>query len=186
MISVNDFRTGVTIEFEDNIWQVVEFQHVKPGKGAAFVRSKLRNLRSNNMQEKTFRAGEKVRRAHIENKTMQYLYASGDVHAFMDTSTYDQIEMQTSQIEHELQFIKESMEVALVTYEGEILGIDLPNNVELTVTETEPGLKGDTVSGGSKSATLETGLVVQVPLFINEDEALLINTTDGKYVSRAK
>ncbi|HLS60631.1 MAG TPA: elongation factor P [Virgibacillus sp.] len=186
MLSVNDFRTGLTIEFEDNIWQVIEFQHVKPGKGAAFVRSKLRNLRSNNIQEKTFRAGEKVRRAHIENKTMQYLYASGDVHAFMDTSTYDQIEMQTSQIEHELQFIKENMEVSLITYEGEILGIDLPNNVELTVTETEPGLKGDTVSGGSKSATLETGLVVQVPLFINEDEVLLINTADGKYVSRAR
>lgn len=185
MISVNDFRTGVTIEFEGNIWQVIEFQHVKPGKGAAFVRSKLRNLRNGNIQEKTFRAGERVSRAHIEHKTMQYLYASGDSHAFMDTSTYDQIEMQTSQIEHELKFIKENMEVSLITYEGEIIGIDLPNNVELEVTETEPGLKGDTVSGGSKSATLETGLVVQVPLFINQGETLLISTSDGKYVSRA-
>lgn len=185
MISVNDFRTGVTIEFEGNIWQVIEFQHVKPGKGAAFVRSKLRNLRNGNIQEKTFRAGERVSRAHIEHKTMQYLYASGDNHAFMDTSSYEQIEMQTSQIEHELKFIKENMEVSLITYEGEIIGIDLPNNVELEVTETEPGLKGDTVSGGSKSATLETGLVVQVPLFINQGETLLISTTDGKYVSRA-
>jgi len=185
MISVNDFRTGVTIEFEGNIWQVIEFQHVKPGKGAAFVRSKLRNLRNGNIQEKTFRAGERVSRAHIETKTMQYLYASGDSHAFMDTSTYEQIEMQTSQIEHELKFIKENMEVSLITYEGEIIGIDLPNNVELEVTETEPGLKGDTVSGGSKSATLETGLVVQVPLFINQGETLLISTSDGKYVSRA-
>ena len=185
MISVNDFRTGVTIEFEGNVWQVIEFQHVKPGKGAAFVRSKLRNLRNGNIQEKTFRAGERVSRAHIETKTMQYLYASGDSHAFMDTSTYEQIEMQTSQIEHELKFIKENMEVSLITYEGEIIGIDLPNNVELEVTETEPGLKGDTVSGGSKSATLETGLVVQVPLFINQGETLLISTSDGKYVSRA-
>src|SRR5690625_4289464 len=186
MISVNDFKTGVTIEVDGNIWQVIEFQHVKPGKGAAFVRSKLRNLRNGNIQEKTFRAGERVSRAHIETKTMQYLYASGDTHAFMDTSTYEQVDMQASQIKHELQFIKENMEVSLITYEGEILGIDLPNNVELTVTETEPGLKGDTVSGGSKSATLETGLVVQVPLFINEDEVLLINTADGKYVSRAR
>ena len=185
MISVNDFKTGVTIEFEGNIWQVIEFQHVKPGKGAAFVRSKLRNLRNGNIQEKTFRAGERVSRAHIETKTMQYLYASGDTHAFMDTSTYEQIEMQTSQIEHELKFIKENMEVSLITYEGEIIGIDLPNNVELEVTETEPGLKGDTVSGGSKSATLETGLVVQVPLFINQGETLVISTSDGKYVSRA-
>ena len=185
MISVNDFKTGVTIEIEGNIWQVIEFQHVKPGKGAAFVRSKLRNLRNGNIQEKTFRAGERVSRAHIETKTMQYLYASGDTHAFMDTSTYEQIEMQTSQIEHELKFIKENMEVSLITYEGEIIGIDLPNNVELEVTETEPGLKGDTVSGGSKSATLETGLVVQVPLFINQGETLVISTSDGKYVSRA-
>ncbi len=185
MISVNDFKTGVTIEFEGNIWQVIEFQHVKPGKGAAFVRSKLRNLRNGNIQEKTFRAGERVSRAHIETKTMQYLYASGDSHAFMDTNTYEQIEMQTSQIEHELKFIKENMEVSIITYEGEIIGIDLPNNVELEVTETEPGLKGDTVSGGSKSATLETGLVVQVPLFINQGETLVISTSDGKYVSRA-
>lgn len=185
MISVNDFKTGLTIEVENNIWQVIEFQHVKPGKGAAFVRSKLRNLRSGNIQEKTFRAGERVSRAHIENKTMQYLYVSGDIHSFMDTTTYEQIEMQTSQIEHELQFIKENMEVSLITYEGEILGIDLPNNVQLEVAETEPGLKGDTVSGGSKSATLETGLVVQVPLFINQGEVLSISTADGKYISRA-
>src|SRR5690625_2208824 len=142
MLSVNDFRTGLTIEFEDNIWQVIEFQHVKPGKGAAFVRSKLRNLRSNNIQEKTFRAGEKVRRAHIENKTMQYLYASGDVHAFMDTSTYVQIEMQKIQIEHEFQFIKERMEVALFNYEGEILGIDFLINVEFIVKELKQALKG--------------------------------------------
>lgn len=185
MISVNDFKTGLTIEVDNGIWQVIEFQHVKPGKGAAFVRSKLRNLRNGNIQEKTFRAGERVERAHIEHRTMQYLYASGDVHAFMDTDTYEQIELQTSQIEHELQFLKENMEVSVNTYEGEILGVQLPKNVELEVTETEPGLKGDTVSGGSKSATLETGLVVQVPLFINQGETLVISTDEGKYVSRA-
>ncbi|GGB62028.1 elongation factor P [Lentibacillus populi] len=185
MISVNDFKTGLTIEVDNDIWQVLEFQHVKPGKGAAFVRSKLRNLRNGNIQEKTFRGGEKVNKAHIENRKMQYLYASGDTHAFMDTNTYEQIEIQTSQIEHELKFMKENMEVSVITYEGEILGVDLPNNVELTVTETEPGIKGDTASGGSKPATLETGLSVQVPFFINTGDVLVINTADGKYVSRA-
>jgi len=184
MISVNDFKTGTTIEYEDNIWQVIEFQHVKPGKGAAFVRSKLRNLRNGNIQEKTFRAGEKVKRAHIEHKKMQYLYASGDSHAFMDMNTYEQIELPASQIEYELDFIKENMSVDIVMFEGEVIGLDLPNNVELEVTETEPGLKGDTVSGGTKAATVETGLVVQVPLFINQGDVLVISTSDGKYVSR--
>lgn len=184
MISVNDFKTGSTIEYEDNIWQVIEFQHVKPGKGAAFVRSKLRNLRNGNIQEKTFRAGEKVKRAHIEHKKMQYLYASGDVHAFMDINTYEQIELQASQIENELNYIIENSLVDIIMYQGEVIGIDIPNNVDLTVIETEPGIKGDTVSGGSKAAKLETGLVVQVPLFINEGDVLTISTSDGKYVSR--
>ncbi|MCT1903941.1 elongation factor P [Oceanobacillus sojae] len=185
MISVNDFKTGLTIEVDNDIWQVLEFQHVKPGKGAAFVRSKLRNLRNGNIQEKTFRGGEKVGKAHIENNKMQYLYASGDSHAFMDTSTYEQIEIPESQIKDQLKFIKENMEVSVVTYQGEIIGVDLPNNVELQVTETEPGIKGDTASGGSKPATLETGHTVQVPFFINEGDVLVINTADGKYVSRA-
>jgi len=185
MISVNDLKTGLTIEVDNSIWQVMEFQHVKPGKGAAFVRTKLRNLRNGNIQEKTFRGGEKVNRAHIEHKKMQYLYASGDVHAFMDTNTYEQIEMQSSQIENELKFIKENMEVSIIMYEGEVLGVDLPNNVELEVTETEPGIKGDTASGGSKPATLETGLTVQVPFFINQGDVLVISTSEGKYVSRS-
>ncbi|GIO23161.1 elongation factor P [Oceanobacillus sp. J11TS1] len=185
MISVNDFKTGLTIEVDNDIWQVIEFQHVKPGKGAAFVRSKLRNLRSGNIQERTFRAGEKVGKAHIENNKMQYLYASGDAHAFMDTSTYEQIEIPENQIKDQLKFIKENMEVSVITYQGEIIGVDLPNNVELQVTATEPGIKGDTASGGSKPATLETGHTVQVPFFINEGDVLVINTADGKYVSRA-
>lgn len=185
MISVNDFKTGLTIEVDNDLWQVMDFQHVKPGKGAAFVRSKLRNLRNGNIQEKTFRGGEKVNKAHIDHKKMQYLYASGDSHAFMDTNSYEQIELASSQIEHELKFIKENMEVSVITYEGEVLGVDLPNNVELTVIETEPGIKGDTASGGSKPATMETGLVVQVPFFVNTGDVLVINTSDGKYVSRA-
>ena len=185
LISVNDFRTGLTIEYDNSIWQVMEFQHVKPGKGAAFVRSKLRNLRNGNIQEKTFRAGEKVNKAHIEHKKMQYLYASGDMHAFMDSNTYEQIELQSSQIEDELKFIKENMEVDIVTYEGEVLGVDLPKNVTLQIIETEPGVKGDTVSGGSKSAVLETGYTIQVPLFINQGDKVIVSTSEGKYVSRA-
>src|SRR5699024_542739 len=163
----------------------MDFQHVKPGKGAAFVRSKLRNLRNGNIQEKTFRAGEKVNRAHIENRKMQYLYASGDSHAFMDTNTYEQLELQTSQIENELNFMKENMEVSVVTYEGEVLDGQLPKNVELAVNEKKPCIKGDRANGGTKPATLETGYVVQVPRFINEGDVLVISTAEGKYLSRA-
>ncbi|MBT2687056.1 elongation factor P [Bacillus sp. ISL-47] len=185
MISVNDFRTGLTIEVDNGIWRVMDFQHVKPGKGAAFVRSKLRNLRTGAIQEKTFRAGEKVAKAQIDNRKMQYLYANGDQHVFMDNESYEQIELPAASIEYELKFLKENMEVAIMLYHGESLGIELPNSVELTVTETEPGIKGDTASGGTKPATLETGLTVQVPFFINEGDKLIINTTDGSYVSRA-
>lgn len=185
MISVNDFRTGLTIAVDNGLWQVMDFQHVKPGKGAAFVRSKLRNLRTGAVQEKTFRAGEKVEKAHIENRRMQYLYASGTEHVFMDNGTYEQIELSEKQIERELKFLKENMEVSIMTYQGEVLGVELPNTVELKVVETEPGIKGDTASNVTKPATLETGLVVQVPIFINEGEMLIINTTEAKYVSRA-
>lgn len=185
MISVNDFRTGLTIEVDGGIWRVVDFQHVKPGKGAAFVRSKLRNLRNGSINEKTFRAGEKVAKAQIDNRRMQYLYASGDQHIFMDNESYEQIELPASAIEYELKFLRENMEVSIMMYHGETLGVELPNTVELEVTETEPGIKGDTASGGTKPATLETGLIVQVPFFINQGDRLIINTTDSSYVSRA-
>lgn len=185
MISVNDFKTGLTIEVDNEILQVIEFQHVKPGKGAAFVRSKLRNLRNGNIQEKTFRAGEKVNTAHVERNKMQYLYASGNSHAFMDVETYEQIEIPESQLTEQLKFMKENMEVSVISYDGEVLGVELPKNVELQVVETEPGIKGDTASGGSKPAKLETGHTVQVPFFVNEGDVLVISTTDGKYVSRA-
>ncbi len=185
MISVNDFKTGLTIELEGQIWQVIEFQHVKPGKGAAFVRSKLRNLENGNTQEKTFRAGEKVNTAHLDRRPMQYLYAAGENHTFMDTENYNQLDIPGNAIEDELNFLKENMQVTVLIYDGKTLGIELPNTVELEVTETEPGIKGDTASGGSKPATLETGYTVQVPFFVNQGDVLVINTSDGKYVSRA-
>ncbi|GAA4709938.1 elongation factor P [Brevibacillus fulvus] len=185
MISVNDFRTGLTIEVDGNIYQVIEFQHVKPGKGAAFVRTKLRNLRNGNVTETTFRGGEKVNPARIETSTMQYLYASGDEYTFMNTETYEQLTFTRSQIEHELKFLKENMNVQIMQYNGETIGIQLPNTVELVVTETEPGIKGDTATGATKKATLETGFVVNVPLFVNEGDKLIIDTRTEQYVSRA-
>ncbi|MGE7919393.1 elongation factor P [Viridibacillus sp. NPDC093762] len=184
MISVNDFRTGLTIVVDGGLFRVLDFQHVKPGKGAAFVRSKLRNLRNGSVMEKTFRAGEKVEKAQIDNNKMQYLYASGDNHVFMNTETYDQIEITENQLKDELKFLLENMEVSIMSYEGEILGVDLPNTVVLEVVETEPGIKGDTASGGSKPATVQTGLVVQVPFFVNAGDKLVINTEEGTYVSR--
>jgi len=185
MISVNDFRTGLTIRVDEGIWSVIEFQHVKPGKGAAFVRSKLRNLRTGSIQEKTFRGGEKVERAHIENRRMQYLYANGEQHTFMDLESYEQTELSAKQIAEQLRFLKENMEVHIQSFEGETIGVELPNTVELEVTETEPGIKGDTASGGSKPATLETGYTVQVPFFVNQGDRLIIDTRTGNYVSRA-
>lgn len=185
MISVNDFKTGLTVEVDGDIYTVLEFQHVKPGKGAAFVRSKLKNLRNGNTVEKTFRAGETIGRALIENRDVQYLYASGQEHTFMDNETYDQFSLTSDQLKWELNFLKENMNVKIVSYQGEILGINLPNSVELRVIETEPGIKGNTATGATKNAKVETGLNVQVPLFINEDDVLLIDTREGKYISRA-
>ena len=169
MISVNDFKTGLTISVDNGIWKVLDFQHVKPGKGSAFVRSKLRNLRTGAIQEKTFRGGEKVETALIENRRMQYLYADGDTHVFMDNQTFEQTELPADYLEYELNF----------------LGVELPKTVELTVTETEPGIKGDTANGATKSATVETGYTLNVPLFVNEGDVLVINTGDGSYISRA-
>ena len=185
MISVNDFKTGLTVEVDGDIFTVLEFQHVKPGKGAAFVRSKLKNLRNGNTVEKTFRAGETIGRAMIENRGVQYLYASGQEHVFMDNETYDQFSLTSEQLEWELNFLKENMNVNIVSYQGEILGINLPNSVDLKVVETEPGIKGNTATGATKNAKVETGLNVQVPLFINEGDVLLIDTREGKYISRA-
>lgn len=185
MISTNEFKTGLTIQYDGGLWRIVEFQHVKPGKGAAFVRSKLKNLRTGALQDKTFRAGEKMETAHIEHKTMQYLYEDGGNFVFMDTETYEQLEIPGERITEETKFLKENMNVEIMMFGSEVLGVDLPKKVELRVVETEPGIRGDTTSGGSKTAKLETGAVVTVPLFVNVDDVLVINTAEGSYDSRA-
>lgn len=185
MISVNDFKNGLTIEVDHDLWRIVEFQHVKPGKGSAFVRSTLKNLRTGAVQEKTFRSTEKVEQAQIDTKSMQYLYADGDSYYFMDNDTYEQLSLTADQLGDALKYLKENMMVSIIMHGSETLGIDIPKTVDLEVKETEPGIRGNTSSGGSKPATLETGLVVQVPFFINVGDVLTINTTDGTYISRA-
>lgn len=185
MISVNDFKNGLTIEVDGNLWRIVEFQHVKPGKGSAFVRSTLKNLRTGAVQEMTFRSTEKVQKAQIDTKTMQYLYADGDSYVFMDMETYEQLSLPGDEIRDQLKYMKENMEVKVIMHDSETLGVEVPNTVDLEVKSTEPGIRGNTSSGGSKPATMETGLVVQVPFFVNEGDVLTINTQDGTYISRA-
>ncbi|ETY74519.1 elongation factor P [Lactiplantibacillus fabifermentans] len=185
MISTADFKNGLTIEVDNAIWRIVEFQHVKPGKGGAFVRSKLKNLRTGAVQDKTFRAGARMEQANIVKSTMQYLYEDGGNYVFMNTDTYEQIEIPGENIQNELKFLKENMEVQVTMFDAEVLGIELPNTVTLEVTETEPGIKGDTASGGSKPATLETGAIIQVPFFVKAGDKLIVNTVDSTYVSRA-
>lgn len=184
MLSTNDFKTGVTIEIDGDAYIVVDFQHVKPGKGAAFVRSKLKNLKSGSIIEKTFRAGEKVPKAHVDRKEMQFLYNSGGLYYFMDTETFEQISLQEENLGGSIQFIKENMIATVLFFEGSIIGIELPTFVELEVVETEPGFKGDTATGGTKPAKLETGAVIQVPLFIETGDIVKIDTRIGEYISR--
>lgn len=185
MISTNEFKNGMTIQYDGGLWKINEFQHVKPGKGQAFVRSKLKNLRTGATQEITFKAGEKVEQAMIETKPMQYLYDNGGMHVFMNTETYEQVEIAGDIIEEELKFLKENTTVDIIFFEAEVLGLELPNKVELEVVETTPNISGDTQGGGNKPATLETGAVITVPLFINKGDILVVNTTDGSYSSRA-
>lgn len=187
LISTNDFKTGQTIVHEGNIYSVIEFMHVKPGKGGAFVRTKLRNLRTGSVTDYTFNAGTKVERAQIDKIMMQYLYASGDQHVFMNTESYEQIEIPGSQIEYELKYIFEGMSVEVMFFDGkEILGVSLPDKVVLEVKETVPGVKGDTKTNALKDAIMQTGLLVKVPMFIEEGERIIVNTNDGQYVSRDK
>lgn len=185
MISAGDFRNGVTIEFEGHLYQVIEFQHVKPGKGAAFVRCKLKNIISGGAIEKTFRPNERLPRAHIDRKDMQYLYRDGDLHYFMDTESFDQIAVEGKIIGDDLNYIKDNDMVKVLSHEGQVFGVELPVNVDLEVTETEPGFKGDTSSGGTKPATVETGMQVLVPLFIDKGEIIKIDTRTGEYLGRA-
>ncbi|MGI6128546.1 MAG: elongation factor P [bacterium] len=185
MISSNDFRTGLTIKLEEEIYTVVDFQHVKPGKGAAFVRSKLKNIRTGGVTERTFRAGEKVETAHIDRREMQYLYSSGDSYTFMDTETFEQLVLTSENLAGNLDFLKENMTIIVLLYESTILGIELPNFVDLKIVETTPGVRGDTVSGATKAAKLETGATVQVPLFVEEGDTVRIDTRTGEYLTRA-
>ena len=185
MISAGDFRNGVTLEIDGNIVQIVEFQHVKPGKGAAFVRTKYKNIITGAVLEKSFRPTEKFPAARIERKDMQYLYNDGELYYFMDNETFEQIGLNTDTVGDSLKFVKENENVKVCSHNGNVFAVEPPLFVELEITETEPGFKGDTAQGASKPATVETGATVQVPLFIDQGEKIKIDTRTGEYLSRA-
>ncbi len=185
MISSNDFRPGITIQYEGGVWLIVEFQHVKPGKGAAFVRTKMKNVKTGAVVERTFNAGEKVPKAHLDNREMQYLYESDGMYNVMDTENYEQIAISGEQLGDSVNFMKENMMVKVQFFQDEIIGVEIPNAVELRVVETDPGIRGDTATGGSKPAKLETGYVVKVPLFIEIGDVLRVDTRTGDYMERA-
>ena len=184
MISSNDFKTGVSIEIDGDAYVVVEFQHVKPGKGAAFVRAKLRNLRTGAVVERTFNAGEKMPKAHLDRRNMQYLYKDGIYFVFMDNENYEQSLLTEEQMADSKNYLIENMNISVLFFKGDIIGVDLPSQVELEVIDTEPGIKGDTASGGNKPATLQTGAVVRVPFFINVGDVIRVNTKSGEYIER--
>ena len=184
MISAGDFKNGVTVEIDGNIYQILEFQHVKPGKGAAFVRTKLKNIISGGVVEKTFRPTEKFPKAHIDRKDMQYLYRDGDLFNFMDVETYDQIALNEDVVGDSLKFVKENEVVKICSHNGNVFSVEPPLFVELAITETEPGFKGDTAQGATKPATVETGAIVMVPLCVEQGDVLKIDTRSGEYLSR--
>jgi elongation factor P len=184
-VSTNQFRNGMHLELDGQVWRIVEFQHVKPGKGGAFVRTRLKNLESGAVVDRTFRAGEKMPRIHTETKSMQYLYDSGDEVVFMDTSNYEQLSLPHAELENELPFMQPGSNVMLLMVDGRPAGVELPAAVELSVVETEPGVKGDTVSNVTKPAKLETGATVQVPLFVNVGDRVKVDTRERRYISRA-
>ncbi|HZN15583.1 MAG TPA: elongation factor P [Acidimicrobiales bacterium] len=184
-VSTNDLKNGMTIDLPEGLFSVVEFQHVKPGKGGAFVRTKLKNTRTGAVVDRTFRADEKVEQAVIDKRDMQYLYRDGEDYVFMDSTTYDQIHVSEAQLANAAPYVKEGDSAVIQMYGTEIVGVDLPAAVELTITETEPGVQGDRVSGARKLATLETGLTVQVPLFVEKGERIKVDTRTGEYITRA-
>lgn len=184
MISTNDLKNGITIEVDDAIYTVMETQHVKPGKGAAIVKAKLKNLRTGAIIEKTFNAGIKVPTARIDKQKMQYLYNTGDSYCFMNMDSYEQIEINKNTLGEGYKYLKENLEVYITSYEGEVLGIDLPDKVELKITHTEAAVKGNTSTNALKDAEVETGVNIKVPLFVNEGDTIIVSTSDGKYVSR--
>ncbi len=184
MISSNDFRSGVTIVLNGSVWRVIEFLHVKPGKGSAFVRTKLKNAQTGNVIEKTFRAGESVPQANIEKLTMQHTYKDGDQFVFMDVETFEEARLDAKQIGDRVKFLKEEMEVNILFWDGKVLDVELPTSVILEITDTDPGVKGDTATGGTKPAIVETGAQVMVPLFISIGERIKVDTRDGSYLGR--
>jgi elongation factor P len=184
-ISTNDLKNGMALDLPEGLVTVVEFQHVKPGKGGAFVRTKLKNVRNGAVLDRTFRADEKVKTAVIDKREMQFLYREGTDYVFMDNETYDQLQVPAENVGNAVNYLKEGDTAVLPTYENEVIGVDLPASVELDVTDTEPGMQGDRVSGARKAATLETGLVVQVPLFVNVGDRVKVDTRTAEYLSRA-
>jgi elongation factor P len=184
-ISTNDLKNGMALDLPEGLVTVVEFQHVKPGKGGAFVRTKLKNVRNGAVLDRTFRADEKVKTAVIDKREMQFLYREGTDYVFMDNETYDQLQVPAENVGNAVNYLKEGDTAVLPTYEDEVIGVDLPASVELDVTDTEPGMQGDRVSGARKAATLETGLVVQVPLFVNVGDRVKVDTRTAEYLSRA-
>ena len=184
MVTAGDFRNGLTIELEGNVYQVIEFQHVKPGKGAAFVRTKLKNIKSGGVIEKTFRPTEKCPQAHIERQEMQYLYSDGELFNFMNTETFDQIALNADAIGDSLKFVKENEMVKMVSHNGQVFAVEPPLFVELEITECEPGVKGDTATGATKPCVVETGATLYVPLFVNQGDTIKIDTRTGEYLSR--
>ncbi|MFN2468089.1 MAG: elongation factor P [Gaiellaceae bacterium] len=185
MVGTNQFRNGMHIELDGGVWRIVEFQHVKPGKGGAFVRTKVKNIDTGAVVDRTFRAGEKFPRVHTETKNVQYLYDSGSEVVFMDEETYEQFNLPRASVEDALDFLQPSSSVPMLAVDGKPAGVQLPASVELRVTDTEPGVKGDTVSNVTKAATLETGAVVQVPLFVNPGDRIKVDTRERRYISRA-
>lgn len=184
MISAGDFRKGNTFEMDGGVWSIVDFQHVKPGKGAAFVRTKLKNVITGSTVEKTFNPTDKYPKAHIEQKDMQYLYNDGELYYFMDNESFEQLPLNQSQVEEALPYIKENMNVNIKFFKGQAFSVEPPNFVELVVTETDPGFKGDTATGGTKPAVLETGAKINVPLFIEEGQTIRVDTRTGEYMER--
>ena len=185
MVSASEFRNGVTFELDGQVYQIIEFQHVKPGKGAAFVRTKLRNVITGATVERTFNPTDKMENAIIERKDMQYMYSDGDLFYFMDTETYDQIPLNAETVGDALKYVKEEVVVKVLSHKGNVFGIEPPFFVELKITMTEPGFRGDTATGATKPATVETGAIVKVPLFIDEGELIRIDTRTGEYMERA-
>lgn len=184
MISAGDFRNGITIELDNNIFQIIEFQHVKPGKGAAFVRTKLKNIKSGGVVEKTFRPTEKCPQARIDRNDMQYLYSDGDLYYFMDTENFEQTALNSETVGDALKFVKENEMCKVCSHNGNVFSVEPPLFVELEITDTEPGFKGDTAQGANKPAVVETGATVYVPLFVNQGDKIKIDTRTGEYLSR--